>query len=86
MKAKLPEYIVNCLLTAGFDEVQVVASMDTSTNPGNSISQVESYIDTRFKGDTRFCNPALKGCSLPMEFPPGHRIRIVNFVKEVKIV
>ena len=40
MKQKLPPSIVNCVVSAGFDEVEVLSSMDTSENPGNSIETV----------------------------------------------
>ena len=30
IKQKLPPYIVNCVVSAGFDEVEVLCSMDTS--------------------------------------------------------
>ena len=44
MKQKLPPYIVNCVVSAGFDEIEVLSSMDTSENPGNSIEKIEKYI------------------------------------------
>ena len=37
MKEKLPPYVVRCFLAAGYDEADVISSMDTSENPGNSI-------------------------------------------------
>ena len=90
MKSKLPEYVVNCFLMAGYDEEMVIADMDISENESNSISKIENYIEKRCKQnpaitrpDTLLAlNPSAK--SLPFEFPPGHRIRICNFVKEVK--
>ena len=84
MHARLPKYIVNCLLAAGFDDAEVIASMDTSINPANSITQVEQYIQTTFPGNSQFCNPALPDSTMPLQFPPGHRMRIANFVRDVK--
>ena len=37
MKDSLPEYVVNCFLAAGYDVTEVIAAMDISENPGNSI-------------------------------------------------
>ena len=48
MKQKLPPYIVNCVVSAGFDEVEVLSSMDTSENPGNSIEKIEKFIERKF--------------------------------------
>ena len=45
MKEKLPPYIVRCFLAAGFDTIEVIASMDVSENPENSISVIESFIE-----------------------------------------
>jgi len=44
MKKKLPEYIVKCFQAAGYDDMDTIAKMDTSENPGNSISKIEQYI------------------------------------------
>ena len=75
MRKQLPEYIVNCFLAAGFDVPEVVSAMD---NPGNSIAQIEGFIARKYNGDPRF-NP-----TVDFEFPPGHRIRICNFVCDIK--
>ena len=82
MKKRLPEYIVNCFLAAGYDVQEVISAMDISSNPGNSITQIESFIGRRYKGDRRFSiTPAMD-----FEFPPGHRLRICNFVREVRTI
>ena len=83
IKAKLHEYVVNCLISAGYEDLEVVcsiASMDTSETEGNSISTIENFIQRKYANCTKH-NPFP---SSPFEFPPGHRIRICNFVKEVK--
>ena len=53
MKQRLPEYVVNCFLAAGFDVPEVISAMDISENPGNSITQIESFIAKRYRGDPR---------------------------------
>ena len=50
MKQRLPEYVVNCFLAAGFDVPEVISAME---NPGNSITQIESFIAKRYRGDPR---------------------------------
>ena len=45
MQYKLPPYVVKCFLATGFDTPDVIASMDTSENPGNSLAIIESFID-----------------------------------------
>ena len=83
MRKKLPAYAVNCLLAAGFDSTDVLSSMDVTEGPTNSIEVIETFIDKHFSGNKEYYStPAL--ASRPFVFPPGHRIRIANFVSEVK--
>ena len=73
------------LLTAGFDAAEVISSMDSSENPGNSISAIESFIDKYYPGNKEFCfNPAPVVLHYFI-FPPGHRFRISNFIAEVTL-
>ena len=86
MHSALPSYVVKCLILAGYDEKEVIISMDTSEKVGNSISMIEQYIEERHKDDPDL----IPGVStthpeFPFKFPPGHRIRICNFVRKVKI-
>ena len=75
MKATLPEYVVNCFLAAGYDEFEVITSMDVSSNPGNSIELIEKYISEQNPGDPRYNNNP-DSCIKPFQFPPRHEIRI----------
>jgi len=84
MKQSLPGYVVNCMLAAGYDDVNVISSMNVSDGQGNSINTIENFIEKHFKGDTEYCHCHTSKSLLPFEFPPGHRIRICNFVNEVK--
>ena len=54
--------------------------MDTSDKEHNSIDKIEKFIQLKYANSAKH-NPFP---SPPFEFPPGHRIRICNFVKEVK--
>ena len=78
MRKQLP---VNCFLAAGFDVPEVISAMDITDNPGNSIPQIEGFIARKYNGDPRLdpINP-----TVDFEFPPGHRIRICNFVHDIK--
>lgn len=85
MKEKLPSYVVRCFLAAGFDTAEVIASMDPSDDPGNSISSIEQFIDKYYHGSKEFCcAPDGLDEQLPFVLPPGHRIRISNFISDVK--
>jgi len=87
MDKQLPSYVVNCLRAAGFDELEVIASMDITDGEENSINKIERYIEKRQKNNPEMlppcCTPESMN-SLPFEFPPGHRIRICKFVDEIK--
>lgn len=82
MKEALPEYVVNCFLAAGYDTTEVITTMDISESPGNSIELIEKYISERYPKDPRYCNNPDSDLLLAkrFEFPPGHRIRICNFI------
>ena len=60
--------------------------MDSSENPGNLISVIESFIDKYYPGNKEFhCSPAPVVQHSFIFFPPGHRFRISNFIAEVKL-
>ena len=80
MKSYLPSYITNCFLAAGFDSAEVIASMDLSTKPGNSLYVMENYINGQFPGDEKYTHMGSKQC----KFPPGHKIRIEKFVEAIR--
>ena len=82
MKQKLPEYVVKCLISAGYDEIEVLPTMDTSEKQGNSIEKIESFIEKKYADNSEH-NPFP---SRPFEFLPGHRVRLCNFVRELNIL
>ena len=85
LEKKLPPYVVNCLKTAGFDSVDAICSMDVSERRENSIRVIENYVEQYYSTHQNlFANPS--GCvqPKPFRFPPGHRMQIINFVREVK--
>ena len=53
-------------------------SMDVSEQPGNSIETIENYISDHYAGHEDYCNSVT-----PFVFPPGHTLRIRNFVLEL---
>ena len=79
MKQKLPEYVVKCLMSAGYDEIEVLSTMNTSEKQGNSIEKIENFIEKH--ADSSEHNPF---SSRPFEFPPEHRVWICNFAWELK--
>ncbi len=54
MHNKLPPYVVKCMLAAGFDVVEVVAPMDLSDKPGNSIDIIETFFNQHFSGNNEY--------------------------------
>ena len=84
MKTRLPEYIANCFMVSGFDTLSIIAEMDVSSNPGNSVQQIEEYVNENNSEDPQ-CRLACVGKSSgKFKFPPGHRCTIEKFVKEMK--
>ena len=76
MKKSLPSYVVKCFTAAGFDTLEVIAKMDVSDHPGNSIEQIEQFISDEYPNDPEY--------KRGKKFPPGHKIRIQDFVNQVK--
>lgn len=80
-----PRYVVNCLLASGFDVEDVIISMDVSDKPGNSIESIENFISEHYTGNEEYYNTHTSAHSLmPFVFPPGHRLRIRNFVLDLR--
>ena len=85
MKLKLPGYVTKCFLASGFDSEEAIASMDVTINgPENSIKIMEAYIEKHFSHDPSMHSVFSFDHGMPFEFPPGHKVRICSFVKEVK--
>ena len=55
--------------------------MDTRNRTNNSIKVIEEYIDKR-KNELPLCMGPMHSSTLPFEFPPGHRIRIINEIQD----
>ena len=82
MRRKLPEYVVNCFVAAGFDTLEVIADMDTSGKPGNSLQLVEDFINNEHPGDPKFTHGTTAASTF--RFLPGHRQSIAKFVQQTK--
>ncbi len=67
-------------MVSGFDDEDVISEMDTRDGLNNSITVI---VDKR-KSDLPNCMSPTNLSHLPFEFPPGHRIRIENFINQVK--
>ena len=78
MKANLPEYVVNCLVAAGFDTSMALATLDLSDKPGNSIDGIRQFISRKHPGDAKFKSDESSDVA---DFLPGHINLIKEFVK-----
>ena len=81
MKSTLLQYVVQCFLFSGFDTPEVVARM-TTDGPGNSIEQMEQYILKEYPDEQSCYHMSIIKHS--HVFTPGHKIRISDFIKDVK--
>ena len=79
----LPTYVANCFAATGFNDIESIREMDITNGPKNCIEIFKDYINTR-KSELPSCMGPNDHYSLPFEFPPGHRIRIVKFIQEVQ--
>ena len=79
MQAKLPEYIVNGFLAAGYDTLELIADLDEG-----SIQEIEQFISENYPHDPKYLPNTASSCLTGLRFPPGHRKRILMFVEETK--
>lgn len=86
MKKRLPEYVVNSFVAAGYDTLEVISELDVSDKPGNSLEEIEEFITKEHPDDSQFSR-ACSATSAPtctFKLPPGHRKRVQKFVEDVK--
>ena len=81
MEKKLPPYVINCFLAAGFDTLTAIATIDTSKSPGNTLNEIQDYCNSEYPGDDQFL-PTKKSKSC--KFLLGHRRLIEKFVKDLQ--
>ena len=60
LKSELPDYVVESLMTAGYDTLQVMSKMDTSKNPLEEVEQWSFVGDHAKFGSAMVCNTTSK--------------------------
>ena len=89
MEKSLPNYVVNCFLSAGYDNTAAIVNM-TREGPENSLDQIEQFILKYFPLDTSCYSPNfIVGRKEPFKSPPfvflpGYRFLIAKFINDVK--
>ena len=78
MKQRLPKYVLNCYVSAGFDTLNVIADTHTISDSGKSLQAVEDYINTEHADDSKFSRGTMDTSTF--KFPPGHCHAIAKFV------
>ena len=84
MKKSLPDYAVNCLINAGYDNVNSIALMKANEEPGNSLDQIESFIFTHISDDTSCRSQRGLLVQENIYISPGHRSVINDFINKIK--
>jgi len=81
MQERLPSYVVNCFVSSGFDSTEAICCMNVTDDTNNSIKEIENYVENHCNTDIKlFSNPKAICQPKPFIFPPGHRMKIKNFV------
>ena len=76
MQQRLPEYVVNCLMSSGYDTLPLTADMDMK-----SLDDVEQFCGS-FQGQL-MQYPISTMASGSFKFLPGQRKAILKFIEEV---
>ena len=71
LRLKLPQYIVNCFITTGYDTLGEINDQ--------KLNDIEEFINKHFPKNNKYIHPDFDICM----FPPGHRTRITQVVKEI---
>ena len=74
LRSKLPQYIVNCFVTTGYDTIEVIKDLDNQ-----KLNDMEEFINKHFPKNKKYIHPDFDICV----FPPGHRTRIIQVVKDI---
>ena len=71
MKETLPKYVMDSFIAAGFDTLEVISEIDTTSEYG--LQEIEQFITDEHKEDDRFKSGI--NVSGHFRFLPGHRRR-----------
>lgn len=82
MRKKLPGYVVDSLVAAGFDTLETISDMDISSKQDNSLQLIEEFVSSEYPNDPRFSRGVTASGSF--KFPPGHRQSIEKFIKDIR--
>ena len=74
LHSKLPQYIVNCFIATGYDTLEVIREINEQ-----KVNDIEEFINKHFPKNDKYIHPDFDTCM----FPPGHRTRITQVVKEI---
>ena len=78
MQQRPPQYVVNCLISSGFDTLPLIADMDMK-----SLDDVEQFCGSYQEQLMQYPNSAMASSSL--KFPPGHHKAILKLIEEVHV-
>lgn len=78
-----PDYIIESFIMSGYDNHLALLDMDVSEHQGNSIQVIEEYIDDN-KFENCMSSVHHKNKQYPFKFPPGHKLLIRKFVRDMK--
>ena len=83
MTTHLPQYLCNCLLLCGFDTLEVISEIkvNSTLSAGDSVHEIEKYVNENVPGDMQYTHMAAPSCKVP----PGHRIALQKFIGLVKV-
>ena len=68
--SKLPQYIVNCFITTGYDNLEVIREINEQ-----KLNDIEEFINKHFPKNDKYIHPDFDTCM----FPPGHRTRMCYY-------
>ena len=77
LPAKLPQYVVYCFITAGYDTNDVIKDINDKT-----INDIEEFINDNFPKNQKYIHPDFD-INLLCKIPLGHIMRITKFVQEI---
>ena len=60
----MPQYIVECFIVTGFDDLDAIIEMNVDDGPSSTVHTIEQYIDKRKHALPQCMGPNAKGAQI----------------------
>eukprot|EP00127_Corallochytrium_limacisporum_P006769 Clim_evm39s235 gene=Clim_evmTU39s235 len=88
LRENLPQYMINCLVAAGFDSEELISSLRVrplrGTTSDDDLAAIEDYVEEALRNDKEYTGPTPIRDGVPFRFLIGHRRKLALFVMHLQ--